>query len=802
MWRKERCKRYENVCLLLVVTFLVFLSLSFSVTIHASSGNVLIDTTVAPSGLFVIEIGGSVNLYFGGVTWSGGTINLYLSPNGYASLNYTTDIAYGPTFQVSDLKANAKKELALGDLRYTIGYNWINGTIPKTVGVPSGNYYIKAFDGVSTAVAVTDNYITIKAAFEVVPSSGPGQTPIELRGYALPTNGYANLSYYDGSNWKTIKDLYPANQSGRFIYAMPAPDLARVLPTGLRLETYSTIIFRLVVNETRQVLNGTFDEYWRGLKNVYSPDSINLTAESGSLFGNDTDFVSRGLYVRVTSSLTMSGRWFNAGPITILWDGVTVIDTAVADQYGFFKTTVTVPVTPEGPHNVVIKDANVKFTFKVYCLQLVDLTAPIANAGSDLTVPEDTVVTFDGSGSTDNIGIASLVWSFVDVTSQNLTGLNPTYIFTTPGTYVVTLNVTDVAGNWDTDMLRVKVVDVTYPIADAGPDQTVSEDTLATLNGSNSSDNVGIVKYVWTFMDAYSQTLYGVNATYTFRTPGIYTVTLTVSDAEKNQGTDIMVVTVLDVTSPVAVAGPNQTVVEDAVVSFDGGDSRDNVGIVTYEWDFGDGTNGTGLTIDHVYSYPGTYTVTLTVQDAAANSDTNSILITVLLDTDGDGTPDTIDSDDDGDGMSDTWELDNLLNPLDPSDASKDNDGDGLSNLQEYKQGTNPNEHLSTLRFWVVGVAVAVTIGAAITVSFAKVKRTVSKEEFVNREISEFDLQSSDIKEVNPDYYEWRVNAIRQEAGKQFDELRQKGYLLTSQAELREILARKLRKRLRRQVEK
>jgi len=59
------------------------------------------------------------------------------------------------------------------------------------------------------------------------------------------------------------------------------------------------------------------------------------------------------------------------------------------------------------------------------------------------------------------------------------------------------------------------------------------------------------------------------------------------------------------------------------------GACTDNIGIVSYEWDFGDGTTGTGVTANHTYTNLGTYTVTLSVKDEAGNIDTCSITITV-----------------------------------------------------------------------------------------------------------------------------------------------------------------------------
>jgi len=285
------------------------------------------------------------------------------------------------------------------------------------------------------------------------------------------------------------------------------------------------------------------------------------------------------------------------------------------------------------------------------------------------------------------------------------------------------------------------ILDTTKPTANAGIDQSVNEDTLVTFDGSASTDDVGIVNYIWTFTDVTTKTLLGEKPTYTLNTPGVYTIILNVTDAVGNWATDTVVITVLDVTTqsggtaqdstkpattkpdvtkPVANIGQDKLVVEGKVVSFDAGGSSDNVDIVSYEWDFGDETTETGLTVTHTYTEPGNYTVTLTVKDAAGNSHTDSITVTVQKDTDGDGAPDVTDTDDDNDEMPDIWEIDNGLNPLDAQDASLDPDKDGLTNLQEYTQYKDPNaydaEALYLRPLYVVAAAVGVFTAATAAI--------------------------------------------------------------------------------------
>jgi len=81
-------------------------------------------------------------------------------------------------------------------------------------------------------------------------------------------------------------------------------------------------------------------------------------------------------------------------------------------------------------------------------------------------------------------------------------------------------------------------------------------------------------------------------------------------------------------TSLTANAGPDQTVKVRTPVYFDASGSAGN--IVSYEWNFGDGTMGTGRISSHTYTELGTYTVALTVKDAAGNFGGDLVTVTVV----------------------------------------------------------------------------------------------------------------------------------------------------------------------------
>jgi len=264
-----------------------------------------------------------------------------------------------------------------------------------------------------------------------------------------------------------------------------------------------------------------------------------------------------------------------------------------------------------------------------------DVAPPVADAGPDMRINEGQTATFNGAGSTDNHGIVNYTWTFFSgIENITLYGLAPQYAFPVPGIYTVTLNVTDATGYWAADAMVLTVVDITYPVALAGPDLIADEDKAVKFNATASSDNVGIVNYTWSFSEGYvTRTLFGETATYIFATPGTYTVTLDIWDAAGNWARDTLVAQINDITAPTAQAGPDRSIYRGNETWFDGAASRDNVDIVNYTWRFSDGIDNfvlEGAQAHHLFTVPGIFQVELTVADTSGLRGTDTMVLTVL----------------------------------------------------------------------------------------------------------------------------------------------------------------------------
>lgn len=411
------------------------------------------------------------------------------------------------------------------------------------------------------------------------------------------------------------------------------------------------------VSESYSLSEVTAEEYVGGFIGYYDGDSIKNSYSWGNIVGNTivgglVGNNGKGNIEYTHSAGKVKGSYQVGGLIGInsgyvrdsFWDIETSSQTASAGGIG--KTT------EEMKKKSTFTDSNWDFENKWFIFENVtypllkwqEASPPIANAGPDQVVEEDTLVTFDGSASRDDVGISNYTWIMEDLTSWvRMYGVNPTHYFPIPGNYTVTLQVTDHFEKKDTDTMTVTVRDITRPVADAGPDKSVEEDALFVFDGRGSYDpyypgredhlHEGIANFTWTFRDGIDNvTLYGSIPTYIFGSPGIYAATLNVTDGSGNRDTDVVNITVRDITPPFSDPGSNLTVDEGTLLVFDGSGSYDNVGIINWTWSFSYGNKNIeihGLSSSFTFFIPGYYIVKLTVSDASGNTNENEMYLTV-----------------------------------------------------------------------------------------------------------------------------------------------------------------------------
>ncbi len=297
-----------------------------------------------------------------------------------------------------------------------------------------------------------------------------------------------------------------------------------------------------------------------------------------------------------TSSQTVTHAYASAGTY---FATLTVTDTHGASTQATANVTITAPPPGNQP--------------------------PIANAGGPYSGTAGQTVAFDGTGSTDPDGDSlTYGWDFGDLTSG--TGATPAHAYSAAGTFHVTLTVSDGRGGTATapvDAVIAPAPPVNHaPIASAGGPYTGTVNQALTLSAAGSTDQDGDpLTYTWSFGDSSSpSTTTSQTVTHTYSTASVYTATLTVTDGRGGSASASATATITAPPPvnqpPIANAGGPYSGTAGQTVAFDGSGSTDPDGdLLTYVWDFGDLTSGTGITPTHVYSAAGTFHVTLTVSD-------------------------------------------------------------------------------------------------------------------------------------------------------------------------------------------
>lgn len=230
-----------------------------------------------------------------------------------------------------------------------------------------------------------------------------------------------------------------------------------------------------------------------------------------------------------------------------------------------------------------------------------------------------------------SIGAVHYQWDFGDTASgaANFDTIpNPTHVFSTTGTYVVTLTVSNDTCTYTTRQ--------TLQIIDEHPDFSLS-DSLLCRNNVVKLQAMGIhpaliTSYRWIYQGPVSgsQTTTQPNVQFSFSQPGAYTFTLITTDQNNCQDT-VRKDSILRVIGPTADFSVGTQACAQVAVPFQDLSQPHGSPLSSWIWNFGDGISDT-IRVDssssqptgsttHVYQAPGTYSISLLVTDSNGCTD-------------------------------------------------------------------------------------------------------------------------------------------------------------------------------------
>ncbi len=219
--------------------------------------------------------------------------------------------------------------------------------------------------------------------------------------------------------------------------------------------------------------------------------------------------------------------------------------------------------------------------------------------------------TFDFTDNSFGAGSLSYSWDFGDGNGTS-NAQNPTYTYTTPGTYTACVLVTEVYNGLVCDELMCHIVEVAPSCnvtANFGATPTPGFPDVAF---QDQSTGAGTLSWLWDFGDGSGMTSTDQNPVHIFPQSGIYNVCLTTTSTDTNGGPSCSetICHPLEICFVYADFSFNQTpgTTDIAFTS-----TTNGAGPYNYAWDFGDGNTSGDFDPTHTYTAPGDYNVCLTV---------------------------------------------------------------------------------------------------------------------------------------------------------------------------------------------
>lgn len=234
--------------------------------------------------------------------------------------------------------------------------------------------------------------------------------------------------------------------------------------------------------------------------------------------------------------------------------------------------------------------------------------------------PTPTVVCTGGNilfSNTSVPGATTATWDFGDGSTS--TQISPNHSYTTAGTYTATLIAGDASGCKDT-VTSIITVNQT-PVADFIADTMTACSVPFPVNFTSTS--TGATNYIWDFGDGSPASVLQ-NPSHTYTSPGTYNVTLIAVNSSGPCSDTTIKNTYIIIAPPIAAyTHPPDSGCLPLTLTFQSTSLSPLDPIVTYLWDFGDGSSATAAPpLTHTYTASGTFSTSLIIQTLNGCSDT------------------------------------------------------------------------------------------------------------------------------------------------------------------------------------
>jgi hypothetical protein len=325
-----------------------------------------------------------------------------------------------------------------------------------------------------------------------------------------------------------------------------------------------------------------------------------------------------------------------AGSAAAVSDPMAVMPTLVLDRAGVYVA------------QLIVNDGTVPSPADTVSVTTLN-SAPVANAGADVSVVAGRVVSLVGDASSDVDGdVLTYSWALIQrpagssAALSGAAGAAASFQADRPGVYIAQLIVNDGSVDSAPDTVTITTGN-TAPVALAGADQPSHVGgELATLDGTASFDADGhAIVYRWSLLSVPAGSAASLSDPaapspwFALDRAGQYVAQLIVNDGFQDSAPDTVVVTVVN-RAPVADAGSDQAVFTGGVASVTAAASADPDGDpLTYEWTFTSVPAGSAAALSGASSVAasftpdmvGAYTLSLTVTDPSGATSSDSVMV-------------------------------------------------------------------------------------------------------------------------------------------------------------------------------